>query len=1311
MALIRTTFQDTAAFQAALDSAEAAGADVVAVLNQGGGAFAEFANGAVITSRTNTQATGFVNGGGTFILDGSGFLRPPATITHLRYNDNSPVATIDFFTNITVTANLAVSGTINRVVYNSANLDFDFGGSIDILNPAVTRISSFSVAIAGPTVVRSSFQGAVTVNNGVFSGTVTGVSLRVDDQYLRATGLSNVPSSVLNSNDANLITMTLLSGNDTIFGEGLNQTLDGFGGNDTITAGMGNDILNGGDGNDTLNGGAGTDTLVGGAGDDSYIHDGTADTIVENPDEGSDTIRAAVSFALPDAGQNIENLTLTGLLAINGTGNDLANVLMGNAAANVLTGGLGDDQLIGGLGKDTLIGGENDDTYVIGQGTDVLIENPDEGTDTVQSAISHTLGANFENLTLTGLLAINGTGNDLANVLMGNAAANVLTGGAGNDMLGGAAGIDRLRGGLGDDLYLMSAGDVIQENSGEGTDLVQSAISVTLPANVENLTLIGAGAINGTGNDLANVLMGNVAANVLDGGAGDDQLFGGLGNDTLMGGKGNDQVSGSDGNDSLIGGLGQDNIIGGLGDDQITTLVTAGHVDTIDAGEGNDTLVLSGAVGGNGVVIVDLFSLTDQVVSIGGVPDALTQINFEHLDASGLGSSVTVTGSDGDNNIIGSNGDDTIDGGAGSDRLFGGMGVDDQQGGTGDDLCLINSPLELAAGEVVDGGGGTDTLRYTGSVAATLTLTANVTNIEQVEIANAAGSNAGTAAINVNVAAVANALTLSGNNGANVLTGTSQADAINGNGGSDTLIGGAGDDTLIGGAGNDMLIGSGGNDNLDGGAGTDTMTGGAGDDTYMIDVATDVVSEAMNAGMDKVFASFSYTLGANVETLELTGTANLKGTGNVLANVITGNGGNNTLFGLAGEDTLLGGLGDDVLIGGAGNDQLDGGAGIDQLYGGPGDDTYLMSDGDYIFENSGEGTDLVLSSISVTLSSSSVENLTLVGTDAINGIGNDLANVIIGNAAANSLWGGLGNDTLIGGDGDDGLAGVDGANTLLGGAGNDRLDGGDGNDFLDGGTGNDSLRGGLGNDTLMGGEGDDIYEIGLDTDVLTENPDEGTDTVIVQQSGVSHTLGANFENLTVFSWWGDMVNITGNELANVLTGDNGNDLIAGGAGNDTLQGGGANDTLIGGEGNDFLTDYSGSDIYEVDRGDGQDTIADNSGGVIGYSDTLLYGATITPLDLVLSRQVNDLRIALHGTTDHVTVQDWYMDSLFPEMTQIETIQAGNGQVLLNTSVNQLIQAMAQFTSDTGLSWDAASGGAGTPQQQAQFQGIIAASWQ
>src|SRR5437773_11634800 len=171
-----------------------------------------------------------------------------------------------------------------------------------------------------------------------------------------------------------------------------------------------------------------------------------------------------------------------------------------------------------------MIGGTGDDTYTVDSTSDVVTENSGEGTDTVVSSVDSTLGANVENLTLVGS-ALSGTGNELANAITGNAHDNVLDGGAG---------ADTLTGGAGDDTYFVdSTGDVVTENSGEGTDTVVSSVDYALGANLENLTLVGA-AVNGTGNEHANVITGNAHDNVLDGGAGADTMTGGAGNDTYF---------------------------------------------------------------------------------------------------------------------------------------------------------------------------------------------------------------------------------------------------------------------------------------------------------------------------------------------------------------------------------------------------------------------------------------------------------------------------------------------------------------------------------------------------------------------------------------------------------------------------------------------------------------------------------------------------------------------------------------------------------------------------------------------------------
>lgn len=333
-----------------------------------------------------------------------------------------------------------------------------------------------------------------------------------------------------------------------------NNVLDGGAGSDVLQGGAGNDALLGGaSGNDTLDGGTGNDWTAGGLGDDVYFIDSQGDVIIEKSAQGIDTVHSSISCSL---GANVEHLQLeqTGG-AIRGYGNELDNHLTGNASDNSLLGGAGNDIqdggagndfIVGGLGADAMSGGLGDDTYGVDNASDMVVENAGEGTDTVIAAISYTLGANLENLTLHASGgAVSGSGNELNNVLTGNASDNLLSGaagndallgGAGNDTLGGGTGNDWLAGGTGNDTYQVdSQGDVIIEQAGQGTDTVIASVSWVLGANVENLTLDAAGgAIQGYGNALDNVLIGNASNNVLVGGAGNDTLTGGQGQDLFV---------------------------------------------------------------------------------------------------------------------------------------------------------------------------------------------------------------------------------------------------------------------------------------------------------------------------------------------------------------------------------------------------------------------------------------------------------------------------------------------------------------------------------------------------------------------------------------------------------------------------------------------------------------------------------------------------------------------------------------------------------------------------------------------------------
>ena len=305
--------------------------------------------------------------------------------------------------------------------------------------------------------------------------------------------------------------------------------ISGTSGNDLITGGALNETLYGYAGNDTIDGGAGADTMIGAIGDDVYYVDNSNDVIVEVGSQGTDSVFASASFIL---NANVENLTLTGSASIYGFGNNLDNMITGNSGDNIID---------GGAGADTMTGGAGNDIYVVDNVGDMVVENALSGNDGVYSSISYTLAANVEGLALTGSASINGTGNSLNNTIYGNNANNVLDGAAGADTLIGCAG---------NDTYVVdNVGDYVLEDIGGGTDIVMASISYMLTANVENLTLTSATAINGYGNSLDNVLTGNAGANYLDGGAGNDSLIGGAGNDTLTGGAGNDTLDGGAGAD------------------------------------------------------------------------------------------------------------------------------------------------------------------------------------------------------------------------------------------------------------------------------------------------------------------------------------------------------------------------------------------------------------------------------------------------------------------------------------------------------------------------------------------------------------------------------------------------------------------------------------------------------------------------------------------------------------------------------------------------------------------------------------------
>ena len=1078
-------------------------------------------------------------------------------------------------------------------------------------------------------------------------------------------------------------------------------------GDDAISGLDGDDIIFADAGNDLINGGTGADAMNGGAGNDTYVVDNASDTTIEAAGGGIDTVQSSVTFTLAS---EVENLTLTGAAAINGTGNSLTNIITGNSAANTLNGGAGADALTGGAG---------DDTYIVDNAGDTTVEGSNQGfLDTVMASVSYTLGAAafVERLTTTdaaGTAAINLTGNNIAQELTGNSGANTLD---------GKGGADAMTGGSGDDIYVVdNAGDTTVELAAGGNDTVQSTVNYTLAGEVERLTLIGNITINATGNTLNNVLTGNNGINTIDGGTGADTMIGNDGNDTYVVDNGGDTVDEKSEQGLLdvvttsvtytlgaaafverltttsAAGVAAINLTGNniaqelIGNAGANTLDGRGGADTMTGGGGNDIYVVANvgdtaneAVGGGIDTVQSSMSFT-----LGAEVENLALTEPSAINGTGNGLSNTITGNSAAN---------TIDGGVGADTLA---------GGAGNDIYIVDNTGDITTES--SGQGALDTVM----ASASYTLGA-AAFIERLTTTSAAGTGA---------------INLTGNNIGQELIGNAGVNTLDGRGGADTMTGGAGDDvyvvdkvadttlelagggsdtvqssvtytlasevenlTLIGnitinanGNGlNNVVTGNNGVNTIDGGAGADTMTGNAGNDTFLVDNALDTTVEKSEQGaLDIVMTSVSYTLGAaafieRLTTTNAAGTGTLNLTGNGIAQELIGNAGANTLDGRGGADFMTGGAGSDTyvvdnagdttveasdggtldivttgvsytlgaasfierltttffggtgainltgnaiaqeIVGNAGANTLDGGGGADAMTGGAGNDIYIVDNaGDTTVEAAGGGDDRVESSVSFTLAGE-IENLVLTGAAAIDGTGNNLNNAITGNGAANTLNGGIGADALTGGLGNDTYV-VDNAGDVIVEASDQgaldqvnasvsyvlgaaafverlattnaagiaaiNLTGNDVAQELIGNAGANTLNGGGGADAMTGGGGDDIYIVDNAGDTLVEAVGGGTDNV---QSAITYTLGNEVENLTLLGL--DPINGTGNTLNNVLTGSGAANALSGLGGNDTLNGGLGEDAMTGGAGDDtYVVDNSGDTTVEV-AGGGTDLV-------------------------------------------------------------------------------------------------------------------------
>ena len=957
-------------------------------------------------------------------------------------------------------------------------------------------------------------------------------------------------------------------GDDYLEGGGGSDTLIGGAGADYLVGDMqgstlaaqyhGDDVLDGGDGNDTLIGGGGNDTLMGGAGDDFISGDDALSSTQAGDYTGNDTIDGGAGNDMMLGGKGDDSIS----------GGDGDDTLDGGEGDDTLMGGAGNDRLTGGTGRNVMDGGEGDDSYYFKRGDGF-------------AQITDTSG--FNRLYIE-------PGMQVQDIRFSLGSLKITTGTAGDEIhIEGFDPADPLGSCAIKEIIFMATGQVYslpQLLAEKGFDLggTEQADAIVGTALTDRIT-------SGAGDDS---IAGQAGNDIIDAGAGDDYVDGGDGNDTVQAGDGNDVLETNAGNDSLNGGAGDDlYVVGSLAGN--TTIADAAGTDTLvldwaytDVVADAALLSLTHRVTGQVIKLPGLDGSGYQDVS------AIENFEFRAADGSVLalawdqvfygrhallgtpGADVLV-GTAGDDLLIGLSGNDTLKAGDGNDTLRPGAGLDRLEGGAGDDVYVLS---QTAGNKVIFDTAGADTLALGWKLqdlnfdvqdnAFVNTATGQRVKIEGFDISQGAAScpvetfemsDGAGGVVQMSAQQIFDrGFDVVGTPFADVINGTilkdridalASDDIVRAGGGDDLLDGNDGNDQLFGDDGNDTIFGGLGNDLLDGGTGADTAYGGYGADTYIVDNVADVVHDELASWVsrsaygnvayelhgnevDTVSSSVNFALGQGLDNLTLTGNANINGTGNWLANTITGNDGDNVIVGSA-----LNGQGDAY----------------------------------------GQGYYFALFNFVGPLSPSNEdeERAYDLGLRAMFQNRLEAGSGLSWFAADGTRFDG----NLVSQQGD----------TLIGGAGNDKLYGDVDNDYLDGGTGNDLLSGGGGNDMLIGGLGDDTYVIdgghsasfggftlAINTvGTLVERAGEGTDTVLSARDWV---LADNFENLTLLDG-SYAINGTGNGVSNVIVGNAGDNVLLGMAGDDVINGGGGNDLIDGGSGADVMDGGAGNDTFVV----------------------------------------------------------------------------------------------------------------------------------
>lgn len=1134
-----------------------------------------------------------------------------------------------------------------------------------------------------------------------------------------------------------------IAGDDEIYG---------YDGDDHLTGGVGNDKLYGGNGADRLIGGAGTDLLDGGSGSDLYIY---------QRGDGVDTIKSTSGDVLRfGAGINPEDVTFYNdgnsqlVIIIDGQaqnqiqiiGEALAEVQFDNGDGIVWTNA--DIQNVIQVGSvNTAYGTTGDDEFTVDHSNDVIVEEEDSGTDTVYSSRNYTLSDNIENLTLTGLLNIDATGNELNNILIGN---------DGNNSFNGMGGSDIAYGGKGDDIYYNTTA---VEYADEGIDTVINRNGGTLGDNIENLFLDDGSGIHSNfivyaiGNDLDNILMssaGGAHGDVLDGRSGADTMVAlGLGSVVFyvdnVGDKvirnGDDSSAYNDevrttisytlpdfvekltllGNDAIDGnGNNLDNLLDGSQNS---------NSNVLSGGWGNDTYIL----GAGDVAIESENQGIDKVIIKKRVGSSrsysLVGTNIENVSLEDSVYNYDVYGSDADNNIGGNQYDNQLYGGAGNDRLSGGDGEDHLYGGEGDDT--------------LNGGDGSDIYYFSEGWGNDVIDVYGSTSIDVIKF------DAGIEPSDITYYQDGNDLILSHQNGNDSIRIVSWYSSNPGNlykiAFSDGTTWQALENDLSEFNNLPFLTTPIDEQNTDEGQPFSfTLPANSFIDLDNDSITYSVTEGSWNSELPSwlSFDPDTLTFSGNPTSqdiayleINLFATDSRGGVTKTTFNLIVNNVNDAPTVEMAILDhiALAGEMINFTIPESTFNDidyedeltysvTLDDGSAIpswllfDSETGSFSGTPSIEDKGSYIIAVT--ATDLAGASVTTTFSLSIDDVIwnPINGTE--NGeqlLGTNGTDLITAGAGDDELYGFSDNDRLIGGDGNDWLSGGNGSGS---GSGDDELFGGEGNDTLFGEDGNDTMDGGNGDDHYYyySGHGQDIIsDAGDGQDILFFNnvsPERlsyhqmGNDLIVLvdgdleqQVKVINHFLGGNYAIMiqpnggytqTPYDISNQLTDLpTGNQeepedpedpeqpttptTSDIHLDFSGDDSLSGTTQNEVLASGEGDDALEGGQGNDYLMGGAGNDTYVINPGDGDDIIIDSDGNnIIHFSG----GLTFNDVASGLMRSGDDLILNIATGNGSVRIQRF-----FSVTNTIEKMIFDTGSELTS---NQVFSAFGETAPTTTL---------------------------